>query len=323
MLFYSGEIDMKHLIGLMILMLAHVASAAECRVNGGAWLNADTYGFNVYVDVTANTSLGKIVLDGYTMDCRHGMPSSLSPYQHVVTYPGAVRLSPSYSSLEGGLSVSGSAYYPIPVRGGILLSVQRNESYVSVPGRPYLNITTTPGSYINIRSGTLIATITLTIRPFTFWGAEREFSTFVNVYARNSLNLSPSTCTINNNNPLDVDFGSVDPVAVGETPHSSPNLKIVTLNYTCPDPGIYSPINVTFRGTASSFNSSALATSNANLATALLRSNVVVPTGGSFRGTISNSSGRDTVVFSLIRKPDSFPAAGPFTGSATLVMSVP
>lgn len=136
---------MKYLIGLMILMLAQIASAAECRVNNGSWVNADTHGFNVYVEVAANTSLGKILLDGYTMDCRHGMPSSSSPYQHVVTYPGAVRLSPSYSSLEGGLSVSGSAYYPIPVRGGILLSVQRNESYVSVPGRPYLNIATTPG----------------------------------------------------------------------------------------------------------------------------------------------------------------------------------
>ena len=314
---------MKYLIALMIFMLAQIASAAECRVNGGSWVNADTHGFNVYVEVAANTSLGKILLDGYTMDCRHGMPSSSSPYQHVVTYPEAVRLSPNYSSLEGGLSVNGSAYYPIPVRGGILLSVQRNEPYMSVPGRPYLNIATTPGSYIKIDSGTLIATITLGIRPFTFWGAEREISTIVNVFARNSLNLSPSTCTINNNNPLDVDFGPVDPVAVGETPHSSPNLKIVTLNYTCPSPGIFSGIEVSWRGAASSFNSSALATSNANLATTMSRGTSVVPVGGSFRTTISNSSGRDSVAFSLIRKPGSFPAAGPFTGSATLVLSAP
>ena len=258
------------------------------------------------------------------MDCRHGMPTfpPFSSIQYTQTNLNAVRLEPRYSSYGGGLNVEG-VNYPIPVRLGILLAVQRLESYVSVSGRPYLNIPTAPGQYVNIRSGDKIATVELYMTMYNSSTLVREYTTFVNVFARNSLNLSPSTCTINNNNPIDVNFGSVDPVAVGETPLASPNLRTVTLNYSCPDAGIYSPINVTFRGTASSFNSSALATSNANLATALLRNNVVVPPGGSFRGTISNSSGRDTVVFSLIRKTGSFPAAGPFTGSATLVMSVP
>ena len=317
---------MRYLTGLMLLMLVHAANARdpECRVNGGNWVDASIHGFNVYVDVSANMGTGKILLDGYTMDCRHGMSifPPLTPIQYTRTALNAVRLEPRYSSYGGGLNVEG-VNYPIPIRLGILLAVQRLESYVSVSGRPYLNIPSAPGQYVNIRSGDKIAMVELDMAMYLSSTFVRGYNTFVNVFARNSLNLSPSTCTINNNNPIDVDFGSVDPVAVGETPLGSPNTRAVTLNYTCPDPGIYSPINVTFRGTASSFNSSALATSNANLATAWLRSNVVVPTGGSFRGTISNSSGRDTVVFSLIRKPGSFPAAGPFTGSATLVMSVP
>ena len=316
---------MKYLMGLLFLLLMQAVSATECRLNGGNWVNPERHGFNAYVNLVPNLAAAKVFLDGYTFECRHGLQTTFpfDPYEQVLTDPDTMMLypQPGYFA-EGGLNVTGT-YYPTPVRAGIVLSVQRNEPLVSVLGRPYLNIVRAPGRYVRISSGALVATVRLRVRTYLNGSTLRNFVTFVNVYARHSLNLNPSTCTINNNNPIDVDFGSVDPVAVGETPLGSPNTRAVTLNYTCPDPGIYSPINVTFRGTASSFNSSALATSNANLATALLRSNVVVPTGGSFRGTISNSSGRDTVVFSLIRKPGSFPAAGPFTGSATLLMSVP
>ena len=317
---------MKYLTGLMLLLLIQIASATECRVNGGNWFDAETRGFNVYVNVKANLSLGKIVLDGYTMDCRHGLPTYW-PYnssQTIVTYPDAVRLLPQYSHLNGGLSTGGGVYHPIPVRAGIVLSVQGAEPQVSVAGRPYLNITTTPGKYIDIKSGTMIAVLHLSFRSYSFGSLVKEFTTLVNVFARNSLNMSPSTCTINNNNPINVDFGSVDPLAVGgDIPAGTPYKRSVVLNYSCPDLGISSPIDIKLAGTASSFNSSALVTTNPNLAAGMHRLSALVAPGGSFRTSISNSSGSDTVLFTLFRKPGSLPAAGPFTASATLVMSVP
>lgn len=314
---------MKYLTGLMLLMLAHIASAIECRVNGGSWVNAQTRAFNVYVDVKPNTALNKILLDGYALDCKHGMMAAFNPYLTISpTANIGVELVPPFGHLQGGLRV-GSTFYPIPVWAGTYLAVQRNESFVSVSGRPYLDITRASGSYIEIKSGVHIATVNMAVRYSDIFGA-RDFILTVFVYARNSLNLNPSTCTINNNNPITVDFGSVDPAAIGgDIPAGTPYREVVGLGYSCPDPGIDTPMDIKLVGTASSFNSSALATSNPDLATAMIRVSSLVAPGGSFRTSITNSSGGDTVLFTLFRKTGSFPDAGPFTGSATLVMSVP
>ena len=241
----------------------------------------------------------------------------------VVTDPNAIRFDSEYNHLSGGLVTLAHLFYPTPVLAGHILGIQVREPYIRVIGGPYIDFPETPGNYINIRSGSLIAVVSIRIRINTFFG-NSDFGTFVNVYARNSLNLSPSTCTINDNNPIEVDFGSVDPMAPGgDSPLGTPYTKSVTLNYSCPDPGIDSPIDIKLVGTASSFNPSTLATSNPNLATAMIRLSSLVPPGGSFRTSVTNSSGSDTVQFTLIRKAGSLPAAGSFTGSGTLVMSVP
>ena len=316
---------MRYLTGLLFLLLMQTVSATECRLNGGAWVDPQVKGFNTYVDLVPNLAAGKVFLDGYTLECRHGLPSPVNPSEQILTDPNAVVLysQPGYFP-EGGLDVTGT-YYPTPVRAGILLSIQRNEPLMSVLGRPYLNIVRAPGQYIKIPTGALIATVNLRVRTYVGSSLVKHFSTFLNVYASNSLNLNPSTCTINNNAPIDVDFGSVDSLAVGGSPTSAPNSKTFVLRYSCPDAGISSPIDITLKGATSSFNSSGLAMSNPDLTTVVYRTStfVVVPPGGSFRGAITNSSGRDSVTFALIRKPGSLPAAGPFTGSATLVMSVP
>lgn len=327
-LFYSENINMKYLTGLLLLLLMQAVSATECRLNGGAWVDPEVHGFNAYVDLVPSLAAGKVFLDDYTFECRHGLPTYF-PYEPVeliqTDSDTAVMLYPQPGYFpEGGLNVTGT-YYPTPVRGGILLSMQRKEPLVNVLGRPYLNITRAPGRYLQIPSGARIATVRLRVSTYLSGSLIKFFATFVNVYARHSLNLNPSTCTINNNAPIDVDFGSVDPLAVGESPISAPNSKTFVLIYSCPDAGISSPIDITLKGAASSFNSSGLAMSNPNLATVVYRTStsVAVPIGSSFRGSITNSSGRDSVTFALIRKPGSLPAAGPFTGSATLVMSVP
>ena len=315
---------MRYLTGLIFLLLMQTVSATECRLNGGTWVDPQVKGFNAYVDIVPSLAAGKVFLDGYTFECRHGLPSPFNPSEQILTDPNAVVLysQPGYFP-EGGLNVTGT-YYPIPVRAGIVLSVQRNEPLVSVLGRPYLNIVRAPGQYIKIPSGALIATVNLRVRTYVGSSLAKHFPTFLNVYARNSLNLNPSTCTMNNNRPVDVDFGSVDPLAVGgDIPAGTPYRRSVALNYSCPDLGINSPIDIKLVGTASSFNSSALATTNPDLAAGMHRLSALVAPGGSFRTSISNSSGSDTVLFTLFRKPGSFPAAGPFTGSATLVMSVP
>lgn len=292
---------MKYLMGLLFLLLMQAVSATECRLNGGNWVNPERHGFNAYVNLVPNLAAAKVFLDGYTFECRHGLQTTFpfDPYEQVLTDPDTMMLypQPGYFA-EGGLNVTGT-YYPTPVRAGIVLSVQRNEPLVSVLGRPYLNIVRAPGRYVRISSGALVATVRLRVRTYLNGSTLRNFVTFVNVYARHSLNLNPSTCTINNNAPINVDFGSVDPLAVGTNPLATPNNKNFVLIYSCPDAGISSPIKITLMGSASSFFSGGLVMSNPDLATVMYRTSTraLVPPGGSF--------------------------AGPFTGSATLIMGLP
>ena len=317
---------MKYLAGLMLLMLVHVASAApvECQLNGSSWFDVQTHGFNAYVDVAASTSLQKVLLNYYVMNCRQTLPAAFGPSLQVTTQADAVRFHPQYSHLQGGLVMGTNSYYPTPVRAGLLLGTHTTGPYTSVVGGPYLNITTTPGKYIEIKSGSLIATINLAMRLSNPVTGTQNFTTFVNVYAKNSLNLSPSTCTINNNNPINIDFGSIDPLAIsGDIPEGTPYRRTVVLDYSCPDAGINSPIDIKFLGSPSTFNPRALATSNPDLATAMIHFSSLVPPGGSFSTNITNSSGRNTMLFTLFRRTGSLPKAGPFDASATLVLSPP
>ena len=308
----------------MLLVLAQIASAVECRVNGLNWQEAEYKSILRTVNVSVDTSINKVVLDGYTMECRHGVDPGVMPLLTVAPESNiGVVLIPPYNSLRGGLRFGGSNY-PIPVRNNIALGVQSgSDPFLSVLGRVYLDVGVSPGDYVNIKSGDHVATINLRMKFSNIFG-QKDFRTAVDLIARNSLNMGPTACTVNNNNPIDVNFGSVDSAVVGgDIPAGTPYRQSVVLNYSCPYPSIFSYIDIKLVGAASSFNSSALATSNPNLATAMIRDSSLVAPGGSFRTLISHSSGSDTVLFTLFRKTGSLPAAGPFTGSATLVMSVP
>lgn len=317
---------MKYLAGLMLLMLAHVACAAqvECQLNGSVWYDVQTHGFTAYVEVAANKSINKVLLNQYVLNCRQTWPDTISPVLTVTTASDAVRFHPQYSHLRGGLVTSTNSYYPTPVQSGVLLGKHVAGPYVRVISGVYLDIVTTPGKYIEIKDKSLIATVNLEMRLSSVIFPAQLFTTFINIHADNKLNLSPSTCTINNNNPINIDFGSIDPLAIsGDIPEGTPYRRTVVLDYSCPDAGINSPIDIKFLGTPSTFNPRALATSNPDLATAMIHFSSLVPPGGSFRTNITNSSGRNTMLFTLFRRTGSVPKAGPFDASATLVLSAP
>lgn len=312
---------MRLLTGLFFLMLVQAVSATECRVNGESWYNAQTTLFGAYVSVAADLATDKVSLADYTLECGSG---NVLYNETISTAQDAVMLYPGYNHLAGGLRTNQD--YPIPVPGGIVLSVQNQyEPPVKVGGQPYLKITRAPGKYIQIRSGDQIAAVKYQV--VTRFGAleVNRFDFWLRLYAKNSLNLSPSTCTLNDNKPIDIDFEVVESLSVAENnPFATPS-KRFAMSMSCPDLGITTPIDISLIGMASSFNSNGLLLSNPDLAVVAYRSTTLqmIPPGGSFRGAITNSFGVDFVTFALVRKPGSFPAEGPFTGSATLVMSVP
>ncbi|AIG01060.1 fimbrial protein [Pseudomonas fluorescens] len=145
----------------------------------------------------------------------------------------------------------------------------------------------------------------------------------VRYIANNNFTVSPSTCTINNNNPIKIDFGDVHQRAIGTDPLTTTVRRDRRLTYACPDPGITTPITITYKGIPSSFNANLLTMTNPDVGTALLRGGAAVQVGSSFLLRITDSVGGDDVTFALVRRAGSLPTPGAVSGSGVLVMGVP
>lgn len=177
-----------------------------------------------------------------------------------------------------------------------------------------------PSNPIRVRVGDNLGLLRLT--SSNNYDATRPQLT-VTYTAANDFELSPSTCTINNNNPINIDFGNVDQRAMGIDPLTTPIRTNRRLTYTCPDPGITTPITITYRGVSTGFDSRLLRMTSPDVGTALVRAGSAVQVNGSFLTRITNSVGGDDVTFSLVRRNGSLPTPGAISGSGVLVMGVP
>lgn len=309
---------MKLIIGTVLLLLMQSVSASQCRVNNGPWESVAGGWFPLTVPLIAHPSTGRIDLDGYIMECRYtpdGWPASST--DRLYTKPGAL-LSPYFGNYTVGLRIRGTDY-PSPVTGNVLLATMPNDGRGrNLETFMYILTRGSPGKPINIRAGDWFATFQLRQDGF-----HTDHDVDVLLYAGNDFITEPSTCTINGNRPIDVNFNTVDRTLIGEAASSTPIRTNIRLNYSCPDPGITMPITITLQGIPASFDAGVLSTSNPNLGTGMLRGAGQVSPGSAFSTNIVNSSGGDDVTFALTRPPGSVPATGAFSGSGTLVMGIP
>lgn len=314
---------MKLLLGIFFILIMQHAKAGQCRVNGGQWVHVDRSSITIDVAVKATPGTGIIRLDGYSLQCRY-TPDSNAPYwstDYWHTVNNALTPGPKFSRYKTGLTIH-NANYPVPVRAGIGISSMSNNGIgIDLKTFMYINTQGTPGNPVDIRKGDRLGTLLLKQTNNTGSPTPPPFNVYLN--AANSLVVEPSTCTINGNNPVSINFKQVDQFRIGENVQTTPFKETVRLNYRCPDPNINMPITITFKGTSTAFNSNLLAISNLTLGAGLTRNGVQVGVNKSFLTHIVNSSGGDDVAFSLVRQPGSLPAAGAFSGSGVLVMGVP
>lgn len=186
---------------------------------------------------------------------------------------------------------------------------------------PYILQRNNPVTPIDIRVGDTLGTLRLD-QTNNYDSLSTSLSL---VYiANNNFTVSPSTCTINNNNPLEINFNDVHQRAIGTDPLTTAIRTNRRLNYSCPGPGsVTTPITITYQGTPSSFNSNLLTMSNPDVGTGLVRGGTAVRVNGSFLTQITNNAGGDDVTFTLVKRAGTLPAAGPISGSGVLVMGVP
>jgi minor fimbrial subunit len=191
---------------------------------------------------------------------------------------------------------------------------------VPIDVTPYILIRNNPTNPIDIRIGDTLGVLRL--RQTNNYNTTSTLLV-VTYTAANNFTVSPSTCTINNNNPIEINFGTVNQREIGTDPLTTPIRSNRRLTYSCPAGGITSPITITYKGTPSSFDSRLLRMTNTDVGTALIRAGSAVQVNGRFLTQITNSVGGDDVTFTLVRRAGSLPAAGAISGSGVLVMGVP
>lgn len=309
---------MKYIMGALLMSLTQISFAAECRANGGNWFEFQTWWNRMQVFVTLKRTPGsnRLLLNGFTLECRYspGAGGGANAKDEWNTYGGTISLGPKLKGKAAGLNIKGIDYlYTVP--SWIHVATTYKSGGAAVPMPVYMFVDHVRS--VKLNAGDPLGTITLNQTSNANSGIpDPSFD----LYAANDLAPDLSTCTINGNTPIVVDFNQVDLNKVGETANSTQIKSNVRLNYSCTESGFTLPVKITLSGTAAGFNSAVLLMSNVNLGTALLRGTTQISPGSSFNSTITNSSGGDNLTFALIRKPQTTPASGAFSGSATLVM---
>ena len=308
---------------LALIGVTTTVQAADCRINGGPWqrLNpGDTVRLTVPVTVRLTPAPDRILLEGVNLECRFTQFGGAPSFEdYWVTSTSAWVAGPKFSGQSTGVRINGTdRNNPIPV--GIRVATNRNNGAgVPIAVTPFILLRNDPSNPIDVRTGDALGTLTLD--QTNNYDSTRT-RLLVTYNAANNFTVSPSTCTINNNNPIVIDFGNVHQRVIGNDPLTTSIRSDRTLTYNCSGP-INSQITITYQGTPSSFNPNLLMMTHPNLGTALVRAGSAVRVGGSFLTTITNGVGQDTVTFSLVTRAGSLPATGPVIGSGVLVMGVP
>lgn len=316
---------MKRLIATVLLLgAATTAQAVDCRVNGGAWQTGNP-NLSVPVTVRLTEDRTRILMEGAQLECKFSpgsqSPSSRQDYWSTGNSAGTPWTpGPKFTSEGTGLRINGT-YRNTPVPVGIRAATMP-DNFVGYPIdiTPYILMRNNPSNPIDVRIGDSLGLLRLT--STNNYGAAPASLT-VTYRAANDFTVSPSTCTINNNNAIEINFGEVHQRAIGTDPLTTTIRSDRRLTYTCPDPGITTPITITYKGSPSSFNTRLLMMTNPDLGTALVHGGAAVQVGSSFLTRITNSVGGDDVTFSLVRRAGSLPITGATSGSGVLVMGVP
>ena len=320
---------MKRLYTAIVLLvfmgITPAVRAVDCRVNGGVWtiVGGGNINLQVPVNVRLDTAQNRILLEGARLECRYTIgpqtPSRAEDYwatgNGTPWAPG-----PKFAQEGTGLRINGT-YRNTPVPVGIRAATMPDNTVAyPIDITPYILMRNSPGNPIDIRIGDILGVLRMVQTNNDNSGSVQLSVTYT---ANNNFSISPSTCTINNNNPLEINFGTVHQRAIGTDPLTTTIRSDRRLAYSCPDGGITTPITITYKGSPSAFDTRLLVMTNPDVGTAMLRNGAAVQVGGAFRTNINNSTGGDDVTFALVRRAGSLPTTGAVTGSGVLVMGVP
>ncbi|MDX6910583.1 fimbrial protein [Hafnia paralvei] len=309
------------------LFFSHCAEAFHCYTTSGTNIPVGGGTATVSVSISPTMQSGKnLILDLHSgankiVCASDGAGSSMQDTLNITSPKGITSMDELMDI--GGATVRGTDYPLNKTAGLYVLKVYSDSTptYTAMPIQLYFVISDNPSKSVVVHTGDVLFTLNLTQTnnlgqsiPFVW-----RFKAANNSY------IITTTCTINNNQQIDVPFGTITSDTLTTDPLAATIKKEIALNYYCDSP-VTQDIDIMLVATpVSGFDAAnVFKTSNTNLGVVMLNNNVEVPPNGVFHTKLINGLGQDKITFVPVIKSSSIKSSdieGEFTASATLVMS--
>ncbi|RKS85122.1 fimbrial protein [Orbus hercynius] len=238
--------------------------------------------------------------------------------------PGA-----AISHLDNGVYINGARILSTNTPKTNIFSIADNNIY-PLDINMFFVVPNTIGSSLVISPGETLMTLRLykystSNSSHGYEGVQENF-TWVFV-AANRAALQAGNCDINNNEPINIDFGLV-PKSMIKNSSAESISKAVDLNINCHDNSLYNQqIKITLSAQPVTFSDNAIVVSdNANLGIEISHNNTLVKPNGSFMSIIDGGMSNESLNISVIKNPNVSSenlSSGRFNASASLITSLP
>lgn len=228
-----------------------------------------------------------------------------------------------FKNNKAGLQIN-DMYHDDPVPSGLQILDITNSQTASLSMKMFIELKKQPSADIQIRKGDLIAQINL-IQSNDQTGCPNCGLYKWNLVADNDAHFVTTTCTINNNEQKNVEFGQVRQDLLTTDAASSMYKKEEALHYSCDDKTVSEKILVRLISDAAPFSSQLIKTSNPSVGVALVYKGKVIAPEEAIETSVTSGEGQDDIQFALVKDDKTYSSipTGSLNGSATLIFSAP
>ncbi|HDT2108497.1 TPA: fimbrial protein [Enterobacter roggenkampii] len=228
-----------------------------------------------------------------------------------------------FKNIMTGLQIN-DMYHQYPIPSGLEILDLNNGQSAPLNMKMFIDLKKQPNSDIHIRKGDFIAQINL------IQSNNQSNCPYCGPYkwilvANNDANFVTTTCTINNNEQKNVEFGQVRQDLLTTDAYSSMYKKEEALYYSCDDKTVSEKIRVRLVSDTAPFSTQLIRTSNPRVGVALLFNNKVIAPEEAIETSVTSGEGQDNIQFALVKDDKTYSSipTGSLSGSATLIFSSP
>jgi type 1 fimbria pilin len=281
--------------------------------------------------VEVRVRIGPVLKEGKNEIINVSQINCRNDYGNIIDYldldaNGATLTTSLFKNVAAGITVNGSDYLlnSLPKISN-LQTLTRLQSQ-SIPLSLYIMVVPYPTPDITIKRGDKIGQINFSQRNNMPDCPQRCGPYRWSLIADNDAYFVTTSCTINNGQQINVDFGPIRQDLLSNSPTSTNFKQDKNLTYNCDDTTKSMDMAVRLVSDPSAFSTDLIRTTNSDVGIAMLYKGNVVTPNQTFSSKIINGVGNDTISFVPVKNGAvSYQniATGDLTGSATLIFSAP